>query len=211
MLKTVFKLYCILDEKLDQITSYDTIPYFNYFELPGNERYYKVSKEHQGTKVDFFILNITSTFNSSTANEPDGNTVGSVQHQWLVAQIASSDADFKIILVHDEPHGSFENSSSVKEWNLEKYGDIVMSGDVQVYERSFVKTDHGSATFLSVGVGGLTLESSDSTNTPSSSLSEKIVKENGALFMQINHDSLTLAFKNQDGEIKDTFTVGKSL
>ena len=211
ILKRVFKLYCALDKEFDQITSYDTIPYFNYFKLPGNERYYKVSKKYQNTKVDIFILNITTTFNSSTAHEPDGNTVGSVQHQWLVAQTASSDADFKIVLVHDEPHGSFENSASVRRWNLEKYADVVMSGDIQSYERSFVETDHGSAFFLSVGVGGLGLESEDPSDTPSSGSSQKIVKVNGALFMQINHDKLTFTFKNQDGETKDTFSIGKNL
>ena len=200
--KKIVNIYCILEDH-----SQPTLPYDSYFTLPGNERYYKVSKEHNSTRVDIFILNITDTFNSETAHEPDGNTVGSVQHQWFVREVTNSDADFKIALVHDEPYGSFENSPLVQPWNLEQYVDVVMSGDVQSYERSKIKTDHGEALFLSVGVGGLGLETENPTPVPSSI---SLIKEYGALFMQINSEGLDFKFKNKDGEVKDTFTLEKS-
>ena len=199
ILSQIFNLYCILDSDIGP-----TIPYFNYFTLPGNERYYKVSKKHLDTKVDFFILNITSTFNSETANEQDGVVVGSVQNLWFVRETTNSDADFKIVLVHDEPHGSFESNPVTKSWNLEQYVDVVMSGDVQVYERSLITTDFGEAFFLSVGVGGLLLE--DATPQENSA-SQSIVKEYGALFMQINSGQLDFEFKDKYGKTRDTFTL----
>ena len=149
-----FNVYCILEEDIGP-----TFPYVKYFTLPGNERYYKVSKEHDGTKVDFFVLNINITFNSLTGHEPDGNTRGSAQYQWFVREAAASSANFKIALVHDEPYTSFEgNNDTVIGWNLEKYMDVVLSGDIQAYERHSIRTEHGKAWFLSVGVGGLALE-----------------------------------------------------
>ena len=199
ILGQIFNLYCVLDSDIGP-----TIPYFNYFTLPGNERYYKVSKKHLDTKVDFFVLNITSTFNSETANEQDGVVVESVQHQWFVRETTNSDADFKIVLVHDEPHGSFESNPVTKSWNLEQYVDVVMSGDVQVYERSLITTDFGKAFFLSVGVGGLTLEN---TTPQENSASQSIVKEYGALFMQINSGQLDFEFKDKYGKTRDTFTL----
>src|SRR3982075_1934806 len=53
--------------------------YLNYFTLPGNERYY----DFRMGPVHFFVV-------GSESNEPDGNSVNSVQAQWLHAGLASS-------------------------------------------------------------------------------------------------------------------------
>ena len=183
-------------------------PYIKYFTLPGNERYYKVSKEHEGTKVDFFILNINSTINSKTSHEPDGTARGSVQHQWFVREATNSDADFKIVINHAEAWTSFETGSiPARNWNLEQYADIIFSGDVEAYERISIKTEHGNAWFLSVGVGGLLLKADENTTPLESSV--KIVREYGALFMQIKSTGLNLSFKNTNGRTRDSFQLSK--
>jgi hypothetical protein len=54
--------------------------------LPGNRRYYTVTLGDG--LVDLFVLN--SGYNSTfDLLETDGNTVGSVQHAWFVAQLAA--------------------------------------------------------------------------------------------------------------------------
>ncbi len=198
-----FNLYCILEDDIGP-----ELPYIKYFTLPGNERYYKVSKEHENTKVDFFILNINSTINSESAHEPDGIAIGSVQHQWFVNEATNSDADFKIVINHNEVWTSFEEGSiPARNWNLEQYADIVLSGDVESYERISIKTAHGNAWFLSVGVGGLALNANKSSTPLESSV--KTILEYGALFMQINSTGLNLYFKNTDGQTRDSFQLSK--
>ena len=159
-----------------------------------------------GVTVDVFILNITTTFNSSTAHEPDGTASGSVQNQWFIQQTNNSNADFKIVLVHNEPYGSFQDDPNVQSWNLEQYVDIVMSGDVQAYERNSITTEYGNAIFLSVGVAGLKLENEVQTLAETS---EIIIYEYGALFMEIKENGLFFQFQNKDGEVRDTFSVTK--
>ena len=202
ILFSIFNNYCVLEEN----TGPD-FPYISYFTLPGNERYYKVGKAHAGVEVDFFILNLNSTFNSKTAHEPDGNTPGSVQHEWFVSEIKKSSADFKIVIVHDDIYTSFESEGVFSNWNLEKYADMILSGDVQAYERLFVETDHGSAYFLSVGVGGIPLNGKLPDTTHAGS--QKIVLEYGALFMEFGADQLNFKFKNKEGEVKDSFSLKK--
>ena len=50
----------------------DAKPYLDYFELPGNERYYFFNWEF----IDFFVLD-------SNGQEPDGVTSDSIQGNWL--------------------------------------------------------------------------------------------------------------------------------
>lgn len=63
----------------------DAQPYLDYFELPGNERYY----DFQRGAVHFFALD-------SDAEEPDGITRDSLQALWLQQRLADSSAPFKI-------------------------------------------------------------------------------------------------------------------
>ena len=120
--------------------------------------------------------------------------------------MSNSDAHFKIALVHDEAYSSFEDkSSNVADWNLEQHMDVVLSGDIQAYERHSIKTQHGEAWFLSTGTGGLNLESGEIPTAVASSV--KIVKEHGALFMQIHSEGVDFQYKNTDGEIRDSFKL----
>jgi hypothetical protein len=70
-------------------------PYFDFFNLPGNERYYDVDLG----VVHVFVLD-------SDAREPDGNTWDSVQGQWFQAAAAQSKACAKIAIFHHAPYSS---------------------------------------------------------------------------------------------------------
>lgn len=79
---------------------------FSY--LPGNKRYYK--KTLGAGLVDLFVLH--SGLNTARVLvEPDGNAVGSVQHQWFVGQLATSTARWKLVVVHHPPVSCLENVS----------------------------------------------------------------------------------------------------
>ena len=204
ILHTLFNLYCVLDQNLNA-----KAPYFKYFDLPGNERYYKVTKSHAGSTVDFFILNTSGTFNSSSGWEKDGTEAGSRQHRWFVQEAESSEADFKIAIVHDEPYGSYQQDSTIQRWNLEQYVDVVLSGDVQAYERNWIHTEHGSAHFLSVGVGGLSLEDGIPRSERASS-SQVLLREHGSVFMRIRSQKIEFEFRNKNNQVRDAFFVSRA-
>ena len=85
----------------------EAAPYLAYFTLPGNERYYTVRRG----PVEFFILD-------SDEHEPDGITADSVQAQWLRAQLAASDAPWKLVILHHTPYTSSlqRNSNRTLQW-----------------------------------------------------------------------------------------------
>lgn len=61
-------------------------PHYDYFTLPGNERYY----DFNWGPVHFFMLD-------SDPHEPDGRTLASVQAAWFEEQIASASAPWKLV------------------------------------------------------------------------------------------------------------------
>ncbi|MFL5731955.1 MAG: metallophosphoesterase family protein, partial [Chloroflexia bacterium] len=70
-------------------------PYYNYFSLPNNERYY----DFASGPVHFFAID-------ADPNEPDGNTSGSVQANWLRTRLASATEPWKIVYFHQPPYSS---------------------------------------------------------------------------------------------------------
>jgi hypothetical protein len=69
--------------------------YFDYFELPNNERYY----DFVHGPVHFFALN-------SDSREPDGVGMSSVQAQWLQAGLAASTSPWQIVYFHTAPYST---------------------------------------------------------------------------------------------------------
>jgi tartrate-resistant acid phosphatase type 5 len=101
-------------------------PYLDYFALPGNERYYN----YRYGPVELFAVN-------SEFQEPDGYTNGSVQAQWLQAQLAASTAQWKLVYFHRAPYcsGGYGNIPSMQ-WPFAQWGaSAVLAGHSHVYER----------------------------------------------------------------------------
>ncbi len=102
-------------------------PYFNYFSLPGNERYYTVRRG----PIEFFILDTDKA-------EPDGYSVASVQAHWLQQQLTASNAPWKIVVLHYPPYSSSarHGSDRVVQWPFAAWGaDAVIAGHDHMYER----------------------------------------------------------------------------
>lgn len=117
-------------------------PYFDYFTLPGNERYYTVRRG----PIEFFILD-------TDQHEPDGYAVDSAQAQWLRDQLAASDAPWQIVVMHYPPYSSsaYHGSDRVVQWPFAAWGaDAVIAGHDHLYER--VQAD-GLPYFVN-GAGG---------------------------------------------------------
>ncbi len=164
--------------------------YFNYFTLPGNERYYDVVLG----SLHFFILN---TFLS----EPDGTSATSRQGQWLQAQLAASTSPFDIVLTHDAPFSSGEEGSAAYlQWPFKDWGaDLVVSGDNHDYERILTNNlpyiVNGAASALGLF---------STTPVPGTVIRDN--SDSGALLVLANDQTLTLQYQFRSGQILDTYT-----
>jgi len=116
-------------------------PYFNRFDLPGNERYYDYVKG----PIHFFVLD-------SNSQEPDGITADSIQAAWLQAALASATEPWKVVYFHHPPYSSGSNGNTpALQWPFEEWGaDLVLSGHDHNYERLVV---NGFPYFVN-GAGG---------------------------------------------------------
>jgi len=104
-------------------------PYLNYFTLPGNERYY----DYVWGPVHFFVLD-------SDIQEPDGNTISSIQAVWLQGRLAASTSPWKIVYLHHPPYssGKTHGSNTNMQWPYSAWGaDAVLAGHDHTYERIF--------------------------------------------------------------------------
>ena len=166
-------------------------PYFDYFSLPGNERYYTVE---QGP-VQLYILN-------SNDNEPDDFRADSIQAQWLQAELARHRAQWNVVVLHDPPYSSgYHGSASWLRWPFKEWGaDLVISGHDHSYERLIVD----GLTFVVNGLGG------QSFYLFQQPLPESVIRfrdDNGALKITANHQMLHGAFITRNNIIVDEFEL----
>src|SRR5262245_3494542 len=121
-------------------------PYFDYFTLPGNERYYTLVRG----PVQFFCLD-------SDKREPDGVGPDSVQGQWLQEALEQSTAVWRIVYFHHAAyssgyyHGTFTGECAHMGWPFHAWGvDAVLTGHDHIYER--IHTN--GIVYLVNGLGG---------------------------------------------------------
>ncbi|MFC2028929.1 metallophosphoesterase family protein [Chloroflexota bacterium] len=172
----------------------DANPYFDYFELPGNERYYFFSWNY----IDFFALN-------SDGHEPDGFISDSIQGKWLREHLAVSTGVWKIVYFHHAPYTSGYHSSSVwMQWPFQEWGaDLVISGHSHVYERLEIN----GLIYIVNGLGGGVIY--DFVDILPESLL-RYNQDHGALRITGNQDQLKCQFMNTAGDIIDDFTLSKT-
>ncbi len=164
-------------------------PYFDYFALPGNERYYAVS----AGPIDFFIVD-------SDTREPDGVTSDSVQGNWLREALAGSSAAFKIVLLHHAPYSSGRSHPDLQ-WPFSQWGaTMIMAGHDHWYERGEID---GLPYFVN-GLGGRSIRS---YGTPLDGTLVQYNGDYGAMLLQANQQQLELQFINRSGEIIDSHTI----
>ena len=176
----------------DWITNH-AAPYFDYFTLPGNERYYTVT---QGP-VELFALD-------SDTSEPDGVGVSSAQAAWFKDQIAKSTAPWRIVYFHHPPYSSgLHGSTSWMQWPFEAWGaSAVLSGHDHTYERLQV----GDIPYFVDGLGGYSIYAFQQP------VPQSVVRYNsdyGALLITATSQTLNFEFMNTQGEVVDHYTETK--
>jgi tartrate-resistant acid phosphatase type 5 len=174
------------------IESLCTGPYFDYFTLPGNERYYDFV---QGP-VHFFIL-------SSDPHEPDGIRMTSRQAAWLQQGVAASPAPWQLAFMHHAPYSSGDNHGSETnlQWPYQEWGiDGVIAGHDHHYERLVVD---GLVYFVN-GAGGKEVRPAVTPLTTTQSLYTETL---GAMLVEASAITLTFQYFDINRTLVDTYTI----
>ena len=167
-------------------------PYLDYFNLPGNERYYDVVF----SPVHLFILD-------SDPHEPDGVGISSDQAAWLKDALANSQEPWNIVIMHHPPYSSgLHGSSDWMQWPYKEWGaDVVLAGHDHLYERLEVD----GLLYLTNGLGGHASRYDFENILPESQF--RYNANWGALRVTATSQTLTFEFVNLDGAIIDTVTL----
>lgn len=167
-------------------------PYLDYFTLPGNERYYEFS----AGAVDFYVLN--SVYNA----DPDGYDADSAQANWLMTQLAMSEADWQIVYLHHPPYSSGRHGSSDwMQWPYAFWGvDVVLSGHDHTYERIF----RDGITYFVNGLGG---RSKYEFGEVVAGSQFRYNQDFGAMLVETEKDIMKFKFINRQDEIIDDYEI----
>ena len=168
-------------------------PYYDYFTLPGNERYYDFT---WGT-LHFFALD-------DIESEPDGVGVSSKQAEWLKEGLAASTSTWDIVYMHYPPYSSgLHGSTDWARWPYREWGaDVVLTGHDHTYERL---EEDGLPYFVNgLGGGGIyyfpnILEGSQ----------VRYNGDYGAMRIEAMDRYLKFEFIIRSGELIDTFELNK--
>jgi len=165
-------------------------PFYDYFQLPNNERYYDFVKGD----VHFFGLN-------SNYQEPDGITSTSLQAQWLQEKLTHSTAKWKIVYLHHPPYSSGSHGSTFNlQWDFAEWGaTAVIAGHDHHYERSHVD---GVLYFVN-GTGGRYLYNFGTPN-PETQIRHK---QHGAMLIEANKKSIHFQFRSYKNIVLDDYRL----
>jgi tartrate-resistant acid phosphatase type 5 len=167
-------------------------PYYDYFTLPANERYYDVVSG----SVHIFVLN-------TDTREPDGVGRSSVQAQWLQSALAASTAEWQVVIAHHPPFSSgLHGPTDYIEWPFGEWGaDVMIAGHDHLYERLEVE---GFPYFIT-GLGGSEAVYDFVNIYPGS-----LVRYNamhGAIRVEATADWINFQFTNVNGDVIDNYTI----
>ena len=166
-------------------------PYLNYFNLPGNHRYYDFV---QGP-VHFFMLD-------SDPHEPDGITSTSKQALWLKNALSSSTSPWNIVVLHHAPYSSGQHGSSTAlQWPFQAWGaDVVLAGHDHTYERLTVD----NIPYFVDGIGGNTIYN---FGAPVPGSQVRYNADYGAMLVKATDTTILFEFYNRRGALIDSFTL----
>jgi hypothetical protein len=168
-------------------------PYYDYFILPGNERYYDFT---WGSLHLFALDDIES--------EPDGVGISSIQADWLKAGLEASTSAWNIVYMHYPPYSSgMHGSTEWARWPYPEWGaDAALAGHDHTYERL---VENGLTYFVN-GLGG------NGRYGFVDILDGSLVRYNadyGALRVEATDTYILFEFINQTGEVVDSYEIVK--
>ncbi len=167
--------------------------YYDYFTLPGNERYYTFTWGNMA----FFMLN-------SMPGEPDGIDADSVQAAWLQEQLAASDVCWKLVVFHHPPYTSDSRGPyDWMRWPFAAWGaDMVLNGHHHTYERLIID---GFPYFVNGLGGGPRYAFGDIVE--GSEMQYNL--DHGAMLVDATATQMTFQFISRLEEVIDTYTIEK--
>lgn len=166
-------------------------PYLDYFDLPGNERYY----DFTWGPLHIFILD-------TDEREPDGATFDSRQAMWLKKGLSESDKPWNIVMGQHSPFTSHAVPDIERmRWPFAQWGaDAVITGYYHVYERLLVD---GIPYFIN-GTGGTWVSGFGETD-PHSRF--RYNRGYGAMAVVADPQKISFAFINSWGRVVDTYQI----
>lgn len=171
--------------------SFGAQPYLDYFELPGNERYY----DFTWGPVYFVAIN-------SDSREPDGVSRISTQAQWAQDRLAQSTSPWNVVYFHHAPYSS--GTHGPVEWMRWPFADwgasVVLSGHDHVYERLLID---GIPYFIN-GVGGGPIYSFLGLSEGSQF---RYNDDYGAMLVTADARQMTFQFFNRRSELIDSYQL----
>jgi hypothetical protein len=166
--------------------------YFDFFTLPGNERYFELDKG----PVHFVFLD------SDKAREIDGTSPGSTQGLWAQAAIAASAAPFQFVVFHHPAHTSGDRTAEM-DWPFKTWGaDAVITGHVHNYER--LRSAATGLQYFVNGQGGVTTHGFGPIH-PSSQL--RYNAKDGAQLVEVGMLHARFRYYDIDGTLRDDITL----
>lgn len=164
--------------------------YLEYFDLPGNERYYDFVRG----PVHFFALN-------SNTNEPHGNLANSAQAQWLRIGLSNSTAPWQVIYFHHAPYSSGQKGSyQPMQWPFAEWGaDVVLASRDRHYER----IERDDVLYFVNGVA----ESTERLNSVVDGSQLRFRKHFGALKVTASESRLDFEFNSISGFVDKTSLI----
>jgi len=168
-------------------------PYYDYFTLPGNERYY----DFVWGRVHLYALD-------SLDSEPDGVGASSAQARWLKRQLENSTSKWNIVYMHYPPYSSgLHGSTDWMRWPFDEWGvDAVLAGHDHTYERLQVD---GVSYFVN-GMGGYDLYEFRDILDGSQM---RYMDDFGAMRILATNEYLSFEFINLSNELVDSYAIAK--
>ncbi len=166
-------------------------PYLDYFELPGNERYY----DFVWGDIHFFALDADS-------REPDGVSQISPQANWLQEHLAGSTSLWNVVYFHQPPYSSgYHGSVDWMRWPFAQWGaSVVLSGHDHTYERLQID---GIPYFVD-GLGGGPIYWFTG-QLPGSQVQYN--QDYGAMLVVADNQQMTFQFIDRKGKVIDTYQI----
>lgn len=168
--------------------------YLDFFELPGNERYYDL----RWGPVHLFALDTHEC-------EPDGISADSAQALWLRDGLAASEAPFKFVYGHYPPYSSSATHGSTAQmrWPFREWGaDAFLAGHDHVYERLFID---GMPYFV-VALGGRSIYP---FADPVEGSVMRYNDDYGAMLVTVEANRALFRFYSVSGRIVDEYEIVK--
>ncbi|CAN5914763.1 hypothetical protein BH11MYX4_BH11MYX4_54200 [soil metagenome] len=168
----------------------DGAQFFDFFTLPGNERYYELDR---GPLHLVFI--------DSDPREPDGTDPVSTQGMWAQAALAASAAPFKFVVFHHPAYTS-GGATPGMDWPFKAWGaNAVLTGHVHNYER--LRSPDGLDYFV-VGQGGVSTSPYGAIH-PASRVRYNV--KDGAQLVEIGAAHARFRYYDVSGTLVDELTI----